>query len=131
MLVIDSSAVVELLLSTATGRLVADIIGAGETLHAPDLLGVEIVSVLRRLISTGGIDIPTARRAVAELGALGVETYEHAVLLPRMLALRDDLTAYDAAYVTLAEALRAPLLTCDRRLAQSSGHRAAMTLIRL
>jgi predicted nucleic acid-binding protein len=126
---VDASAVIELLLSTPLGRLVATEIGVVHTLHAPELLGVEVVSVLRRLIAAGEIDVDSAERVIAELGALGVEAYEHAPLLGRMLALRNNLTAYDAAYVALAKALDAVLLTCDSKIAGATGHSAAVKVV--
>ena len=130
MLVVDASAAIELLLSTPLGRQVAREIGLEHTLHAPDLLGVEIVSVLRRLIAAGEIDATIAERVLADLAALGVETYEHAPLLERMLALRKNLSSYDAAYVALAEGLGAALLTCDEKLARAPGHGATVTIVR-
>jgi predicted nucleic acid-binding protein len=75
--------------------------------------------VLRRLIAAGEIDTTIAGRVLADLVALGVETYEHAPLLERMLALRTNLTSYDAAYVALAEGLGAALVTCDEKLARA------------
>ncbi|MGD9702332.1 MAG: type II toxin-antitoxin system VapC family toxin [Acidimicrobiia bacterium] len=128
MLVVDASAIVELLLSTPTGRRTVERIGTDHSLHSPDLLGIEVVSVLRRLTARGEITAADAERAVAELGALGIETYEHAPLLDRMFGLRDVLTAYDAAHVALAEGLTAPLLTCDAQLARSHGHDAVVEL---
>ncbi len=130
MLVVDASAAIELLLSTPLGQQVAREIGLEHTLHAPDLLGVEIVSVLRRLIATGEIETTVAGRVLADLSALGVETYEHAPLLERMLALRTNLTSYDAAYVALAEGLGAALVTCDEKLARAPGHGATVTVVR-
>jgi predicted nucleic acid-binding protein len=97
---------------------------ADHTLHAPELLGVELVSVLRRLVRTGQLHEAEALTALDTFAALGIETYEHQPFLPRCLELRDSLTAYDALYVSLAEALHAPLLTCDAKLARSTGHAA-------
>jgi len=125
-LVIDASAVVELLLSTPASAQLRSYLTAEHTLHAPELLGVEVVSVLRRLARGGHITDHDAFAAIATLSALGIETYEHQPFLPRCLELRDTLTAYDALYVALAEALGAPLLTCDAKLARSTGHRATV-----
>ena len=126
MLVIDASAVVELLLSTPASAQVRSHLTAEHTLHAPELLGVEVVSVLRRLVRGGHITDHDAHAAVDTLSALGIETYEHQPFLRRCLELRESLTAYDALYVALAEALDAPLLTCDAKLARSTGHRATV-----
>lgn len=131
MLVVDASAVVELLLRTALGHAVADAIRADHTLHAPELLGIEVTSVLRALIRTKEIDASVAEQALSDLRALGIECYEHLPLLPRVLSLRDNLTAYDAVYVALAEGVGAPLLTCDTKVASAPGHRAEVLLVGL
>lgn len=128
-LVVDASALVELLLTTALGRRVSSKLADEQTLHAPELIGVEFVSVLRRLTRTGEIEVAEARQAVADFADLGLELYEHTPLLGRAFELRDAVTACDAVYVTLAEALDAPLLTCDARLAGSNGHRASIELV--
>lgn len=128
-LVVDASAVVELLLTTAAGRGVAVELAGDQTLHAPELIGVEVVSVLRRLTWVGELSSDDAEQALVELDALGLELYEHGPLLRRALALREVLTAYDAVYVALAEALGAPLLTCDSKLAGSNGHVATIRLV--
>jgi predicted nucleic acid-binding protein len=130
LLVIDASAVVELLLSTPVGLAVARAIADDNgSLHAPELIGVEVTSVLRRLIRIGDIDAATAEGAISDLAALGVETYEHLPLLPRVLALRDTLTSHDACYVALAEGLGVRLITCDAKLARSHGHNASVDLV--
>jgi predicted nucleic acid-binding protein len=129
-LVIDASAAVELLLTTPTGRAVAEaLVAESGSIHAPELIGVEIASVLRRLVRIGEIDVASAERALADFGALGVETYEHQPLLARVFALRDTVTAYDACYVALAEGIGAPILTCDAKLAGSHGHKATFIAI--
>jgi len=124
-IVLDASAAAELLLDTPRGAVVARRIAAGdETVHVPELLGIEIASVLRRMLLRGALDEGRARRVIDELDALGVESYPHAALLHRVLDLRENLTAYDALYVALAEALDAALVTCDAKLATASGHGA-------
>lgn len=128
-LVVDASAVAEMLLDTRKGRSVAEAIGNDHSLHAPELLSLEVANVLRGLVRTGQIDVAEADQVVADLGALGVEYYEHLAFLPRVLALRDDLTAYDAVYVALAEVLDVTLLTCDTKLARSPGHRAKVHVV--
>lgn len=128
-LVVDASAVAEMLLGTAKGRRVAEAVGLEHSLHAPELLSLEMASVLRGLVLTGQIDVPDAEQVIEDLGSLGIEYYEHLVLLPRVFALRDNLTAYDAAYVALAEALGVALLTCDTKIGRAPGHRAAVTLV--
>lgn len=100
-----------------------------ESLHAPHLLSVEVTQVLRRYVRTGVVDRTLAEGALIDLDELDVARYDHEPLLPRMWELRDDVTAYDAAYIALAEALAAPLLTLDERLADAPGHRATVELV--
>jgi predicted nucleic acid-binding protein len=117
-IVVDASALIELLLLTpAAGDVARHLFVPGQTLHAPHLLDVEIAQVLRRYALAGEIDGERAREAIADLADFPLHRYPHTVLLPRIWALRHKTTAYDAAYVALAEALNAALLTCDRRLA--------------
>ena len=118
MTVLDASAAVELLLgrerSEALGRrLLAD----GESLHAPALLDVEVVQVVRRFVRTGEVSPVRGGQAIADLADLRVHRHRHEPLLDKIWKLRDNVTAYDAAYLALAEALRAPLVTCDGKLA--------------
>ncbi len=130
MIVLDASAVVELLLGTTAGQTVARrIADPDESLHAPHLLSVEVAQVLRRLAASGQLTTRRGREAMDDLADLPIERYDHESLLARMWALRANLTAYDAAYVTLAEALAAPLLTLDERLAAAPGHRATIELV--
>ena len=122
MIVLDASAVVDLLLSTERGRQVAEAIAdPDETLHAPHLLPVEVASVVRRLALAGQLDPADGDRALHELFQLGISFYDHEPLLAEMFRRRANLTAYDAAYVVLAEALDARLLTGDSRLAAAPG----------
>ena len=91
----------------------------GEDLAAPDLIYLEILSVLRRECAAGRMPRRRAELAIADLAALPIEVAHHASLVNRCWELRDNLTSYDAAYVALAEALGATLLTADTRLARS------------
>ncbi len=100
-----------------------------QTLHAPHLLDVEVAQVIRRYAASGEIGAERGRIALADLADFPLRRYPHDFLLPRIWALRNNLTAYDAAYVALAEALEAPLLTRDRRLAIAAGHRAQIELV--
>jgi predicted nucleic acid-binding protein len=95
-------------------------------MHAPHLLDIEVTQVLRRLVQRKEIAIARAEQALHDLAHLLIERHEHRALVPRVWQLRDSLTAYDAAYVALAEALEAPLLTCDAKLAGAHGHRATI-----
>ena len=130
MIVVDASAMIEALLRTPAAAAVdARLFEPGETLHAPHLLDVEVAQVVRRYVANGDIDADRGREALDDLAALRLRRYPHDLLLPRIWALRHNLTAYDAAYVALAEALEAPLLTRDRRLAAAAGVSARIELI--
>ncbi len=129
MIVVDASAVLELLLRTQAAEAVEARLLSGEALHAPHLLDVEIAQVLRRYCRAGQLGAARAAEALADLADLRIERHPHDLFLPRIWALRDNLTAYDAAYVALAEALDAPLLTRDRRLAGAAGHGARVEVV--
>ena len=92
--------------------------------HCPHLIDVEVVSALRHLTHHAGLDASVAERALETFGLLRIQRYPMARLLRRVWSLRESLSAYDAAYVALAEALDLPLLTTDRRLGRSRGHLA-------
>ena len=118
MIVLDASVVVELLLGTNRGLRVADRIEpARETLHAPHLIDLEVTQALRRYALSGRLGEGRSAEALEDLGDLDMTRYPHDAFLKRIWALRHDLTAYDAAYLALAEALEAPLLTADTALA--------------
>jgi predicted nucleic acid-binding protein len=129
-IVLDASAVIELLMRTAAGnRVETRIYSNAEKLHAPHLIDIEVAQVIRRF---------EGRREVApDRGALMLQYFcelliirhNHSVLLERIWYLRHNLTAYDATYVALAETLDAPLLTCDRKIAKATNHRAKIELI--
>ena len=122
MIVLDASALVELILGTPTGQLVAGrIADPAEDLHVPHLADIEVVQALRRYVREGEIDTDAAEVALDDLRALDLQRHAHEPLLERVWDLRKNLTAYDAVYVALAEVLDAILLTCDRRLSQAPG----------
>ena len=130
MIVVDASAILEVLLRTpAATAIESRIFAPNETLHAPHLLDLEVAQVLRRYASAGQIDAERCQMALEDFSALALSRYPHDVLLSRVWALRANLTAYDASYVALAEALAAPLLTCDKRLATAPGHQAQIELV--
>jgi predicted nucleic acid-binding protein len=129
MIVLDASAALEWLLQTDAGLRVDARISAGETLHAPHLLDIEVAQVLRRFVLAGAVRPPRAAEALEDLMDLAVVRYPHDVFRWRVWALRDNLTAYDAAYVALAEALDATLVTCDARLAEAPGHHARVEVL--
>jgi predicted nucleic acid-binding protein len=101
----------------------------GQTLHAPHLIDTEVTHALRRYAATRQIEPARGRAALNHLFDFPLHRNPHDVLLPRIWELRHNLTACDAAYVALAEALDATLLTRDRRLAGSSGHYARVDLV--
>ena len=131
MIVLDASVVVELLLGTAVGHEIgAALADPALALHAPHLLDIEVAQVLRRYLREGELDAEVARRALDDLRDLDIERHAHEPLVERIWALRDNLSAYDAAYVALAEALGASVWTCDARLARAPGLAKRMHLVR-
>jgi len=125
-IVLDASAVLELLLGTARGRSVATrIADPALGLHAPHLIDVEVAQALRRYVREGDLGADTAMAALQDL-----ERHPHEPLLDRVWALRGNLTAYDATYVALAEALGSVLLTCDAKLARAPGVGRRAELVR-
>lgn len=130
MIVLDASAAIELLLRTpAAAAIEARLFAPNETLHAPHLLNIEVTQVIRRYAAMGEVDEGRGSAALEDLCNLPVRRYPHDILLPRVWALRNNLTAYDAAYVALAEALDAMLITRDKRLAGAAGHHARVALM--
>jgi predicted nucleic acid-binding protein len=129
MIVLDASAAVDWLLQTSAGQSIENrIYSPNETLHAPHLLDLEVTQVLRRLVLQGVVPVHRADEAVRDLLDLRINRYAHFVLLPRIWQLRHNFSAYDAAYIVLAEKLGAALVTRDARLASASGHAAAVEL---
>lgn len=128
-LVLDASAVLELLLNTPRAATVARAIAAARSLHAPHVLDLEVLQVLRRVHAVGRLDEARAQSALDDLAGLPLARYEHAPFSQRIWALRATHTAYDAVYLALAETLGAPLLTCDARLGRSHGHGARVELV--
>ncbi len=98
----------------------------GKSLHAPHLIDVEFLHVMRRMVACGQLAPARAVVVRADFSGLRITRYPHALLLDRMWELRDNLIACDASFVALAEALDAPLVTTDARLAASPGHRATI-----
>lgn len=119
LLVLDASAVVALLIDPGeSGQRVADLV-PGATLHAPDLFPYEVGNVLRRRRAAGQLSQTEASLAHAAGRRLPVTCWPYEVLADRIWSLSGPLTPYDAAYVALAERLRARLVTADRRLASA------------
>ena len=130
MIVVDASALLELLLQTALGaRVEARLFRDGAELHAPHLVDVEVVQGLRRLVRSGEVSSRRADEAMADLTDLDVHRHAHVDLLGRAWKLRDNISAYDAMYVALAEAIEASVVTCDGPLSKAPGHRARIEVI--
>ncbi len=130
MIIVDASALIEVLLGTSAGTRVADrFFAEGETLHAPHLLDVEVAQVLRKYALAGTFGAQRGAEALEDLADFPIARYPHQPFLSRIWELRHNLTAYDAAYLALAEALAAPLVTRDAKLASAAGHQARIELM--
>jgi predicted nucleic acid-binding protein len=120
-IVLDASAAIDWLLQTAVGQRIEErIYSRGESLHAPHLLDLEVAQVLRRLVRELTVTAQRAEQAIEDLLSLRVTRYPHFVFLPDIWRLRHNFSAYDAAYLALAEKLGATLITRDARLASAS-----------
>jgi predicted nucleic acid-binding protein len=124
-IVLDASAAIDWLLQTSAGQRIGQRI-SNQSLHTPHLMDLEVAQVLRRLVRDATISARRADEALHDLLDLRISRYPHFLLLPRIWQLRQNLSAYDAAYVVLAEKLDAPLLTRDNRLASASGTAASI-----
>ena len=130
MIVVDASALLEVLLATEAGQRVADrLFAPGETLHAPHLIDLEVAQVLRRYVRSGEVGAARGAEALDDLGDIPIARYPHDIFLPRIWELRHAVTAYDAAYLALAEALEAPLATRDQALGRAPGHHARVEVV--
>ncbi len=130
MIVVDASAVVELLIRGPLAVSLREAVwGTGDKVIAPHLLDIEVLSALRRLAAAQRIDPYLTGNMLTELEILPVQRHSHTLFLPRIWELRHNFTAYDAAYIALAEGTGATLYTSDAKLAK--GHRARVKLFRL
>jgi predicted nucleic acid-binding protein len=129
-IVVDASAILEILLNTSSASRIAERLFASPvSLHSPQLLDLEIAQVLRRYARTQQIDAYRSQEALQDFMDLPITRYPHQPLLPRVWELRHNFTAYDAAYLSLAEALGAPLVTRDAALAKAQGHEAVVEVV--
>lgn len=130
MIVLDASAAIELVLATAIGARVANrVADPDDTLHAPHLIDLEVAQVLRRYVLAGAVAESRATAALTDFCDLGLARYPHDLLVPRIWQMRHNLSAYDAAYVALAETLDAVFVTTDARLARAPGHSVTVDVI--
>lgn len=130
MIILDASAAVEWLLGrSAAIAVAARFEDADVAVHAPAHLGVEVTAALRGLVLGRHTTAERAESALSDLASTDITFHDPMPLLPRVWELRDNLTAYDAAYVALAEVLDAPLVTTDARIARASGLRAAIDVV--
>ena len=130
MLVVDASVLATALADDADDGDRARARLRGEALAAPDLVDLEVTSVLRGRLADGHMSSRRAELALTDLVALPLERSPTLRLIPRFWELRDNLTVYVAAYVALAEALAVPLLTADARLATATGPRCPIEVLR-
>lgn len=129
-IVLDASVLVEFLRWSPVGQSVAEVLLRPDiSAHAPHLASVEVLSAFRSLVARGGISATRAGFAIDDLADLPVTRHPAEPFLSRIWQLRANITAYDATYIALAEALDAPLLTADRRLAQARGNDADVRFI--
>ena len=130
MIVVDASALLEFLLQTPIGaRVEARLFRDEDEFHSPHLIDVEVTQGLRRLVRAGEVSAGRAADGIADPADLDLHRHPHLDLLTRAWKLRKNVTAYDAMYVGLAEALDAPIVTCDTPLAKAPGHRARIEVI--
>ncbi|MFN2569243.1 MAG: type II toxin-antitoxin system VapC family toxin [Candidatus Dormibacteria bacterium] len=129
MIVVDTSAVLDALSARPPNLNLIDRIGGDGDLHAPHLIDVELLHALRRLVRLSEISDRRATEVRLDYAELAITRYPHHPLADRMWELRHNLTAYDAAFVALSEALGVPLVTTDSALGGASGHRARVEVI--
>jgi len=131
MIVVDASAITELLLQTELGiRVERRLFRDEDGLHAPHLLDVEVLSALRRLVRSRELRVERAEEAIEDLGLLRLTRHGHLDLTSRVWDLRENFTVYDAMYLALAESLNATLVTCDRPLGAGPRRTVRIEVIR-
>jgi predicted nucleic acid-binding protein len=128
-IVVDTAVVVEALIGRPRNEALLDRLRAEDELHAPHLIDLEFLQVLRSLVLAGQINVDRAGDARTDFHDLRITRYPHEPLADRIWELRDNMPAYDAAFVALAEALDGVLITTDRRLSRATGHSARIETI--
>lgn len=130
MIVLDASAMLEQLLGTSKGQHIQEqYLVEGESFHVPHLLDLEVTQVIRRYLHHHILSNHRATQAIDDFLDFPLTRYPHQPLLSRIWELRENFTAYDAAYVSLAEVLDIPLVTCDAKLMAAPGHSARIVLV--
>jgi predicted nucleic acid-binding protein len=129
-IVVDASALLELLLWNEKAEVLEPLILASDaSVHAPHLLDLEVTQVLRRLVLAKQLTLTRAEEAFQDFSQLHIQRHAHQPLTERIWSLRDTMSAYDGSYVALAEAIDAPLVTCDAKLASSKRHHATIRFV--
>jgi predicted nucleic acid-binding protein len=126
--VVDASVLIPALGGAEDGGAARELL-AGELLAAPEVIDLEVASAFRRAVRSGAVDGEEARRALFDLSRLPLARASHTPLLSRIWELRDNLSAYDAAYVALAELIAAPLVTSDGAFMRAPGIRCEIDLV--
>jgi len=129
MIVVDASVLIETLLLGRTAAHVFQALREESSLHVPELVDLEVAQVLRRYERRRDISRSRAENAMVDYRSLGLVRHSISMFLPRIWQLRNNMTAYDACYVALAESLDAVVLTLDARLASAVGTTARIRLI--
>lgn len=127
MIVLDASAAMLGLLNDGDAR---HLMAATESIAVPHLADAEIANALRAMVRRESLESDDARKALGAWAELGISRFSSQGLLSRVWDLRDNLTAYDATYVALAEAFQCPLVTADARLASAPGPTGQITIVR-
>lgn len=123
MIIIDASLALDIAIATPAGADLRDRLSDDRrALAAPEVIELEVLQTLRRLTRGGHLELSRAAEAIRIFTALEIERFSHRPIGPRIWALRENLTAYDAAYFALAELLDAPLWTRDGKFRSVPGH---------
>jgi len=128
-IVVDASTVVDLICNARGAAALRAQLLADGSVHAPHLLDIEVGGALRRLVASGELSADRAADALLDAVDLPIHLYPHRALVQRAWELREHITISDGVYIALAEALDAPLLTSDARLARAGGHRATIEVV--
>jgi predicted nucleic acid-binding protein len=129
LIVVDASVLVHALVEDSASGEIARNRLRGQSLTAPELVDIEVLSAWRRLFARGHLTVPSLEAAMADLRDLPLRRISHRRLTPRCWELRDNLTPYDAAYVAVAELFSVPLITADAALSRAPGINCAVEVL--